>query len=152
MGPIKWLDGVLKNGSWTCSKCLRKRLKSVAHVAYTTSPRKSPSRTIFAQTASQFGRNSYETAVLRDIASKRSRPSSVLSHALISKDSILEITLVSSSVRFGAVFAILAFGTVWAFSDDAKHSYVAVIRALRVFYALVQCLRELIFPFLTGHL
>ena len=143
MRPIRWLDGVLKNSPWTCSKCLRGRPRSVDHsAAYTTSPRISLSGTIFAHTASQFGRRSCETAVLKDVTSKRCRTSSFSYNAPISRDSTLKTDLVSSSIRRGAILVVLAVGSTWAFSDDAKHRYVAVIRALRVFYALVRCLRE----------
>lgn len=38
------------------------------------------------------------------------------------------------------VVAILVIGSIWAFSDDASHRYVAAKRTLRVFYALLRCL------------
>lgn len=58
------------------------------------------------------------------------------------KVSTLEKVPVSKGKRRGVMIAIIAIGSIWAFSDDAKHRYMAVKRALRVFHALVRCLRE----------
>lgn len=80
--------------------------------------------------------------MLKEFASVRSTSSSFLSNGSTLEDPTPEKVPVSKGKTRGAILAILAIGSIWAFSDDAKHRYMAVKRALRVFDALVRCLRE----------
>lgn len=144
-GP-SWVDEIAKTGSWTCHRCLRGRPKPVAHLAaYTTKPGKSPPWTFSAQRASHPRRSSYESTVSKDFKLARSASSSFPSYGPTLKDSTWKKVPVSKSKRRGVILAIFAIGSIWAFSDYAKHNYEAVKRALRVFNALVRCLREYVF-------
>ena len=153
MRGFRWVDEIAKNGPWTCHRCQRGRRKAVAHLAaYTTIPGKSPSWTFSAHKASQPRRSSYESTVLRDSALNRLTSSSLPSNGPISKVPIWKKVLSVEGKRRGLILVILAFGSIWAFSDDAKHRYGAVKRASRVLYALVQCVREYVLPSVIRHL
>ena len=80
--------------------------------------------------------------MLKTLKVERSISSSSPSNGATLNGSKREKILVSKGKRRGVFVAILAIGAIWAFSDDANHRYVAVNRTLRVFYALVRCLRE----------
>ena len=153
MRGFSWVDGVAKTGSWTCHSCLKGRPEPVAHLAaYTTKPGKSPPWTFSAQRASHPRRTSYESAVSKDFKLARSTSSSFPLYGPALKDSTWRKVHVSKSKRRGVILAIFAIGSIWAFSDDAKHNYEAVKRALRVSNALVRCLREYVLPSVIRHL
>ena len=131
---------IAKTGSWTCRRCLRSRQGS--------KPGISPLSTISVQRASQIKRGSSDSVILEDPKLRRSKLISFPFKRPILKDS----TWKSKSVKRGVIVAIIAFASVWAFSDDAKHGYMAVTRAFRVFYALVRCLREYALLSIVYHL
>ena len=143
MKGLRWVDDFAQISSWTCHRCLRGRQNPVFHLAaYTTNPSKSPPWAFSVQRASQQTRSSYDSVVSKDFRSERSTLSSFPSNGRTLKESTLKNVLVSKGKRHGVMIAIIAIGAIWAFSDDAKHRYMAVKRALRVFYALVRCLSE----------
>ena len=147
MRGFRRADEIAKNGPWICHRCLRGRRKPNAQLAaYTTKPGKPPLWTFSAHTASQTGRSSYESAALKDSVLERRTSNSLSSNGPISKESVWKKVLVLKGKRRGLILATLAIGSIWAFSDDAKHRYVALKRALRVFSALVRCLREYYLP------
>ena len=133
-------DEIAKTGAWTCCRCLRSRQRS--------KPGISPLSTIFVQRASQLKRGSSESAILKDPTLRRFKLLSFPSNRPILKDS----TWKPKNVKRGVLVAILACASMWAFSDDAKHGYMAVTRAFRVFYALVRCLREYALLSIAYHL
>ena len=144
-----WADEIAKISSWTCRRCLRGKQKSCAYFApYTTNPGTSPVKTISVQRISQIRQSSVQRAKLEDVTLHRTRFISSPSSGYMLKDS----TLKSRNIKRGVILAIFAFGSIWAFSDDAKHRYVSVKRASRVFYALVRCLREYVLPSVILHL
>ena len=143
MRGVSWIDEIAKTGSWTCHRCLRGGQKPVAHLAaYTTNSGKSPPWTFTAQRASQRRRSSYESAVLKNTKFTRSVSNRFPPKGPTLKDSIWKKVPESKGKRRGVILAIFAIGPIWAFFDDVKHNYGAVKRALRVFNALVRCLRE----------
>lgn len=147
MKGVSWIDEIAKTGSWTCHRCLRGRQKPVAHLAaYTTNSGKSPPWTFTAQRASQPRRSSYESAVSQNFKFTRSILNSFPSKRPTLKDSAWKKVPVSKGKRRGVILAIFAIGSIWALFDDAKHNYGAAKRALRVFNALVRCLREYVLP------
>ncbi|KAF6229546.1 hypothetical protein HO173_011401 [Letharia columbiana] len=124
-------------------RCLRGSQQLFTHLpAYTTNSGKSPSWTFSAQRAYHPRPSSYETAVSKDFTLERPTLSSLPSSGSTLKDSTWKKVPVSKGKRRGVILAILAIGSMWAISDDAKHRYMAVKRTLRVFYALVRCLRD----------
>ena len=148
MRGLRWLDDIVKTGSWTCHRCPRGRQKPVAHLAaYLTNPGKSPPRTLFAQTAFHPRRILHESTILRDFTLEKAKDSS-----LSSNKSTWKKVPVLKGKRCGVVLALLAIGSIWAFSDDAKHRCVAAKRAMRVFYTLVRCLSEQVLTPLVRHL
>ena len=153
MRGLRWVDDIVKTGSWTCQRCLRGRQNPVAHLAaYTTNPGKLFSWTFSAQRDSQPRRRSYKSSLLKDFTLARSELSSFPFNGSSVKHSTREKVPVSKGKKRGVILAILTIGSIWAFSDDAKHRYVAVKRALRVFYALVRCLVEYVSPSVIRHL
>lgn len=151
MRGLRWVDEIGKTGSWTCYRCLRGRQRPVAHLAaYTTNSGKSPPWTFSAQRASQPGRVTHERAIVKDITLGKSKSSTFPSVEATLKGSTSKKVPVLKGKRRGVILAILAIGSIWAFSDDAKHRYMAVKRASRVFYALFRCLREYFLPSLSG--
>ena len=126
-----WLaDEITKIGSWTCRRCLRCRQRSNLGTSSLS--------TTSVQRASQIKRGSSDSAILKDPTLRRSTLISFPFKKPILKDS----TWKPKSVKRGVIVAILTFASMWAFSDDAKHGYMAVTRGFRVFNALVRCLRE----------
>lgn len=153
MRCLRWVDEIAKTGPWTCHRCLRGSQQLFTHLpAYTTNSGKSPSWTFSAQRAYHPRPSSYESAVLKDFTLERPTLSSLPSSGSTLKDSTWKKVPVSKGKRRGVILAILAIGSMWAISDDAKHRYMAVKRTLRVFYALVRCLREYGLPSVIGHL
>ena len=155
MKRLRWVDAIAKTSSWTCHRCLRDgKTKSAYLSSYTTNAADSPPWKSCAQKASQPRRSSHRITTLKDLTSGRSSFSSLQSNGSTPKDpSASEDVLVFKGKRRsrrGLILAILAVGSIWAFSDDAKHRFMAVNRALRVFYALVQCVREYVLPPLPG--
>ena len=147
MRDLRWVDGIANTGSWTCSRCLRGRTKPLAHLAgYVTTHCTSPPRTNSAQGVARLRRSSYESTILGIVTSQRSPSSSFPSNGPTLNDFALKKEPVSKGMKRGAIFAILVLGSMWAYSDDAKHRYLALKRAFRVFYALVRCLREYASP------
>ena len=145
MKGLKWVDDLAKTGSWTCHRCLRgKQNQVLPSAAYTTNPAKSPPWAFSAQRASLHTRSSYGGVVSKGFSSKSSTTSSFPSSGRTLRASVLKKAPVPKG-RSRVILAIIAIGSIWAFSDDAKHRYMAVKRALRVFYALVRCLREYVF-------
>lgn len=143
MRGLRWVDDAAKTGSWTCHRCLRPRQNPVFHsAAYTTSPAKSASWAFSAQRASQHPRSSYDSLSSKGFSSERSKVNGFSSNGRTLQESTVKKILVSKGKRRGVTIAIIAIVSIWAFSDDAKHRYMAVERALRVFHALVRCLRE----------
>lgn len=153
MTGLRWVDDIPKTGSWTCHRCLRGRQKPVAHlVAYTTKSGKSPPWTFSVQRAPPPRRNSYKIPSLKDSTLARFSLTSFSSNGSTLKESSWKKVPVTKVKRRGVILAILAVGSIWAFSEDAKHRYVAVKRAMRVFHALVQCLRDYQYTLrLKGH-
>ena len=148
MRHLGWVDEIAKTSSWTCCRCLRGRQKAFAHFApYTTKPGVSPLRTIPVQRVSQLSRSLPESAISRDLTLIKSNWISFPFNGPTLSDSARK----SSGIRRGVILAILTFGSIWAFSDDAKHRYVAVKRAFRVFYALIRCLREYVLSSVIRH-
>ena len=149
MRHLGWVDKIAKISSWTCRRCLRDKHKSCAFFApYTTNHGTSPVKTISMQRISQIRQSSSQRAKLEDVMLHRTRLISSPSNGYMLKDS----TLQSSIMRRGAVLAMCALGSIWAFSDDAKHRYMSMKRAFRVFCALVRCLREYVLPSVIRHL
>lgn len=140
-----WVDQFARTGSWICRRCVRGRRKTVAHLAaYTTNLGTSPPRAIFAQRASHLRRGWYESTMLKHITLEKCRSRSFTFYGPISNELKLNKYPVSKGTKRVAILALL--GLIWAFSDDAKHRYLAVKRASRVFYALIRCLREYVLP------
>lgn len=153
MKGLRWVDDVAKTGSWTCHRCLRgKQNQVLPSAAYTTNPAKSTPWAFSAQRASLHTRSSYGGVVSKGFSSETSKTSSFPSSGRTLRESILKKAPVPKGKRSRVILAIIAIGSIWAFSDDAKHRYMAVKRALRVFYALVRCLREYVFPSITRQL
>ena len=154
MRDIRWVDEVVKAGSWTCRRCLRVRGRPKRHAdwaTYTTKPGSSPPRTIATQRASQLKRSLFESAILKAIALKSPQIRSHSPNGPALKESTVNKSPVSKGIRRAVILAIIAVGSIWIFSDDARHRYGAVKRAFRVFHALVWCLRECVLPFLYLH-
>lgn len=149
MRHIGWADEVAKTGSWTCRRCLRSRPKAFAHfAAYTTKLGILPLRTISVRSCPQLRRSAPKSPNFKDARLITSKSSSCPSNGPLLNDS----TWKSRGIRRGVILAILAFGSIWAFSGDAKHRYMAVKRAFRVFSALVRCLREYVLSSDIRHL
>lgn len=148
MRGFRWVDEIAKTGSWTCHRCLRGGQNKVAHLAtYTTNAGKLPPWTLCAQRASQLRRSSYGNAILEDFTLGRYRSSIFPSNRPTIKDSSAwNNVFVSKGKRRGLMLAILAVGLIWALSNDASHRYMASKRVLRVFIALVRCVREYVLP------
>lgn len=134
MKGLRWVDDVAKTGSWTCHRCLggRQPLKSG----------KSPLWTFSVQRASSPRQSSYKRPLLEDSTLARSKLTSFSSQGSTLNQSSRKKAPGSKGKGRVLILAMFAIGSIWAFSDDAKHRYLAVKRAFRVFYALVQCLRE----------
>lgn len=149
MRYLGWADEVAKTGSWTCRRCLRSRPKAFAYfAAYTTKLGILPLRNISVRRFSQLRRSAPKSFIFKDVRLITSKSISLPSNGPLLNDS----TWKSRGMRRGVIIAILAFGSIWAFSDDAKHRYVAVKRAFRVFSALVRCLREYVLSSVISHL
>ena len=145
------VDAIAKTSSWTCHRCLRDGRKQIAYLAsFTTNAADSPPWKSSAQKASQPRRSFNRTITLRDLTLGRSSFSSLPPDGSTLKDSpgseFVSVSKGKRRIRRGLILAILAVGSIWGFSDDAKHRYLAVKRALRVFYALVQCVKEYVLP------
>lgn len=148
MRHLGWADEVVKTGSWTCRRCLRSRPKGFAHfAAYTTKLGILPLGTISVQ-SSQLRRSAPKSPNFKDARLITSKFINFPSNGTLLNDS----TWKSRGIRRGVILAILAFGSIWAFSDDAKHRYMALKRAFRVFSALVRCLREYVLSSVIRHL
>ena len=153
MKGFRWVDDVAKTGSWTCHRCLRgKQNQVLPPVTYTTNRAKTSPWTFSAQRASLHTRSSYGGVISKGSSSETPTTSSFPSSGRTLKESILKKAPVPKGNRSGVILTIIAIGSIWAFSDDAKHRYMAVKRALRVFYALVRCLREYVFLSITQQL
>ena len=155
MKCLRWVDAIAKTSSWTCHRCLRDGKKQTAYLAsYTTNAADSPPWKSCAQKASQPRRSSHRITTLKDLTSGRSCFSSLPSNGSTLKDSSasenVPVFKGKRRSRRGLILAILAVGSIWGFSNDAKHRFMAAKRALRVFYALVQCVREYVLPPLPG--
>ena len=151
MKYLRFVDALAKTSSWTCHRCLRDGKKQIAYLAsFTTNAADSPPWKSCAQKASQPRRSLNETITLKDLTLGRSSFSSLPSDESILKNStaskFVPVSKGKRRTRRGLILAILAVGSIWGFSDDAKHRYLAVKRALRVFYALIQCVREYVLP------
>ena len=145
MKYFRFVDAIAKTSSWTCHKCLRDGRKQTTYLAsFTTNAADSPPWKSCGQKASQPRRSLNRTITLRDLTLGRSFFSSLPSDGSTLK--FVPLFKGRRRIRRGLILAILAVGSIWSFSDDAKHSYIAVKRALRVFYALVQCVREYVLP------
>ena len=148
----KRVDEIAKTGAWKCHRCLRGRRKSLGHLAaYTTKPGKLTPWTFFAPKASQPRRSLYESNVLEGSNLGRSMLSIFTANRRTSKAFTWNQVFESTGKRRGMILTILAVGSLWIFSDDAKHRYMAMKRTLRVFNALVRCLREYIQPYDIRH-
>lgn len=148
MRHLGWADEVAKTGSWTCRRCLRSKPKALAHfAAYTTKLGILPLRTISVRKFSQLRRSAPKSPIFKDVRLIKSQIISLPSNGPLLNNS----TWKSRGARRGVMIAILAFGSIWAFSDDAKHRYTAVKRAFRVSSALIRCLREYVLSSVIRH-
>ena len=151
MKHLRFVDAIAKTSSWTCHRCLRDGKKQSAYLAsFTSIAADSPPWKSCGQKASQPRRSLNRTITLIHLTLGRSFFSSLPSDGSTLKNSpASEYVPVSKGRRRitrGLILAILAVGSIWGFSDDAKHRYIAVKRAVRVFYALIQCVREYVLP------
>ena len=151
MKYLRFVDAIAKTSPWTCHKCLRDGRKQTAYLAsFTTNAADSPPWKSCGQKASQPRRSLNRNITLIDLTLGRTFFSSLPSDGSTLKTSpaseFVPVSKGRGRIRRGLILAILAVGSIWGFSDDAKHRYIAVKRALRVFYALVQCVREYVLP------
>ena len=151
MKHLKFVDAIAKTSSWTCHRCLRDGKNQSAYLAsFTTNAADLPPWKSCGQKASQPRRSLNRTIALIDLSLGRSFFSSLPSDGSTLKNlpasEVVPVPKGRRRIRRGLILAILAVGSIWGFSDDAKHRYIAVKRALRVFYALVQCVREYVLP------